>query len=199
MDRFRYQVTPFTPINNLIKGKSLRRPFSSDLTKEEVMLCMKCGPVYRVFPGKTPIRVTGSNIDQLHIEASKAFKQKIETAPSNETTKDEYSPIQESVVTEEPKNDAPVEEEEKPFNTDAPANFIREHEEVVEAYTESQTEVTPVEDEIPTIEEKQEEVVEEVNEEDATTIPLAEVNVAPVQQQSYARPQNNNYNKKKKH
>ena len=41
--RFRYQVTPYSPIKDLIPGQSLRRAFTSDLTKDEVLLCMKHG------------------------------------------------------------------------------------------------------------------------------------------------------------
>jgi hypothetical protein len=33
---------------------------------DEVFMCMKHGPVYRLFPGKDPIRVTGSNLPSLH-------------------------------------------------------------------------------------------------------------------------------------
>jgi hypothetical protein len=66
MDRYKYSVTPFSPIKELIPGKSIRAPFSADLSMDEVFMCMKHGPVYRLFPGKDPIRVTGSNLASLH-------------------------------------------------------------------------------------------------------------------------------------
>jgi hypothetical protein len=66
MDRYKYSVTPFSPIKELIPGKSIRAPFSADLSMDEVFMCMKHGPVYRLFPGKDPIRVTGSNLSTLH-------------------------------------------------------------------------------------------------------------------------------------
>jgi hypothetical protein len=66
MDRYKYSVTPFSPIKELIPGKSIRAPFSADLSMDEVFMCMKHGPVYRLFPGKDPIRVTGSNLPSLH-------------------------------------------------------------------------------------------------------------------------------------
>ena len=51
MDRYKYSVTPFSPIKELIPGKSIRAPFVADLNKDEVFLCMKHGPVFRLFPG----------------------------------------------------------------------------------------------------------------------------------------------------
>lgn len=106
MDKFRYQVTPFTPINDLIRGKSLRRPFSSDLTKEEVFICMKHGPVYRILPGQAPIRVTGSNIDQLHMDPTAKNKE----VTSIDTVEVKNDVIEQVEVTEEPIIEAPTEE-----------------------------------------------------------------------------------------
>lgn len=173
MDKFRYQVTPFTPINNLIKGKSLRRPFSSDLTKEEVFICMKHGPVYRLLPGQTPIRVTGSNIDQLHTDPT--AKNKEET--SNDTTKTEINEIEQSVVAETPIIEAPTEE-------------IKEELTESEEYTVNEEESIEVEDV-----EESEEVLEDESEDDEEMISLTQVD------QNYNQPQfknYNNYNKKKK-
>ena len=103
--RFRYQVTPFSPIKDLIPGQSLRRPFTSDLTKDEVLLCMKHGPVSRLFPGKLPIRVTGSNIDSLH---KKDFESDFVDVASKDTGNDEKIEIEHSEVSEESKTEVPT-------------------------------------------------------------------------------------------
>ena len=86
MDRYKYSVTPFSPIKELIPGQSIRAPFSADLNKDEVFICMKHGPVYRLFPGKDPIRVTGSNFESLHkakFEEEKEEPVKTVAAPVN--------------------------------------------------------------------------------------------------------------------
>jgi len=189
MDRFRYQVTPFQPINNLIPGKSLRRPFSSDLTKEEVLLCMKCGPVFRVVSGSTPIRVTGSNLDQLHRENITEKESEIKEE-SNTTVIAENAPIQDTVVVEEPKIEAPTE-------------VVPEENDVVEEVTPSEEPVEEViEDAIreevveETEEEKQEEEKKENN--GVIEIPMG-LNISNNNNPN-ARPQQNYYNgKKNKH
>lgn len=182
MDKFRYQVTPFTPINNLIKGKSLRRPFSSDLTKEEVFICMKHGPVYRILPGQTPIRVTGSNIDQLHTDPTAKNKEEV----SNDTTNAEINEIEQPVVTESPINEASTEE-------------IKEELTESEEYTVNEEESIEVEDSeevvVDDIEESEELVEYESEDDEEEMIPLTQVN------QNSNQPQfknYNNYNKKKK-
>src|SRR5574344_242259 len=65
--RYLYEVRPLRPIT-ISGGKSLRRPSSMQLTKEEVKTFLKYGPVYRKFTGEDvpPIKVTGDNLDQLH-------------------------------------------------------------------------------------------------------------------------------------
>lgn len=64
--RFMYEIRPLKPIKDLIPGKLLSRPCSMQLTKDEVLLCMKYGPVYRKIDGRTPVKVTGDNLDELH-------------------------------------------------------------------------------------------------------------------------------------
>lgn len=104
--RYRYQVTPYSPIKDLIPGQSLRRPFTSDLTKDEVLLCMKHGPVSRLFPGKLPIKVTGSNIDNLH---KKDFEGDFVDVASIDTENDKKVEIEQPKVTEESKTEVPTE------------------------------------------------------------------------------------------
>lgn len=110
-DRFMYQIRPRKPIVNLIPGKGIRKPMSIKLTKEEVKKCIGYGPVYRAFPSIPPIRVTGSNLDSLHVtEEEYLNKDKKEVKPSNSTEKTVEEPKQEVVVPEEPKTEAPTEE-----------------------------------------------------------------------------------------
>ena len=70
-ESFMYQIVPRRPIRSLIPGKNINRPCSLKLTKEQVILCMKYGPVYRCMPGSNPIRVTGKNLDSLHVSTAK--------------------------------------------------------------------------------------------------------------------------------
>ena len=110
-DRFMYQIRPRKPIVNLIPGKGIRKPMSIKLTKEEVKKCIGYGPVYRAFPSIPPIRVTGSNLDSLHVSEEEYLnKDKKEIKQSNSTEKVVEEPIQEVVVPEEPKIEAPTEE-----------------------------------------------------------------------------------------
>lgn len=105
--RFRYQVTPYSPIKDLIPGQSLRRPFTSDLTKEEVLLCMKHGPVARLFPGKLPIKVTGANLNNLH---KKDFESDFVDVTSKYTEDAKKVEIEQPGVPEEPKTEVPTEQ-----------------------------------------------------------------------------------------
>jgi hypothetical protein len=175
MDRFKYSVTPYTPIKDLIPGKLIMRPFSADLDKEEVFICMKHGPVYRLFVGKAPIKVTGENFPLLH-----------RATPGDEitATKYNYTVIDENVA-------RATEEVTEPMKTDAPTEVEPASEEVVD---ETEVSVEPVEEEVVAEEDAddQEEVVEdETVEEEITAEPVS----AP-------QPQNNNNhnrNKKRKH
>lgn len=136
MDRYKYSVTPFSPIRDLIPGKSIRSPFSADLTKEEVFLCMKHGPVYRLFPGKDPIKVTGSNFESLHVS-------KYGEVDKKETPV--VTKVEKKVVEEVP----PVEEEIKIFDReDFRENVAAETTPVEEGVYETEK-VEPVAEEIP--------------------------------------------------
>lgn len=182
MDRFKYSVTPYTPIKDLIPGKLIMRPFSADLNKEEVFICMKHGPVYRLFVGKAPIKVTGENFPDLH-----------RATPGDKitATKYNYTVIDENVA-------RATEEVTEPMKTDASTEVEPASEEVVDETEVSvepveEVEAVPVEEEVVAEDaDDQEEVVEdETVEEEITAEPVS----AP-------QPQNNNNhnrNKKRKH
>ena len=66
-ERYTYTVVPRRPIRGLVKGKVLTRPVVLTLTKDEVVLCLKYGSVYRKFyPTSKSERVTLSSVDRLH-------------------------------------------------------------------------------------------------------------------------------------
>lgn len=121
MERYTYHIHPHRTITNVIPGKGIRRPMGLKLTKEEVQKCLACGPVYRVFPGIPPVRVTGSNLDELHVSKDEYLKKDVEKeTPVNHTEKPVEPQIQEPVVhqpikneglTEEKPNEKPVKEE----------------------------------------------------------------------------------------
>ena len=162
MDRYKYSVTPFSPIKELIPGKSIRAPFSADLSMDEVFMCMKHGPVYRLFPGKDPIRVTGSNLESLH-------RPKLE-----EEVIEEPTPIVEVPVVEEVsvKEEIPVADEvditRKVYSFEScTLPDVEKTEEPVEMETASEEET--VEESTPIVEETTEEVeveTEDTNEEE---------------------------------
>lgn len=138
-ERFLYEIHPHRPIKNLIPGRSIIKPCSMKLTKEEVLTCMKSGPVFRAFPGKDLIRVTGSNLDQLHTD--KFVEEKISTSEANYTPKAENVTRAQDPSPEEPKTEAPREEipeentnstetEEIPEIADFSGNILTHSEEV---------------------------------------------------------------------
>lgn len=110
-DRFMYQIHPRKPIVNLIPGKGIRKPMGIKLTKEEVKKCIAYGPVYRSFPSIPPIRVTGSNLDSLHVtEEEYLNRDKKEAVPSNSTENAVEEPKHEVNIPEDPKTELLTEE-----------------------------------------------------------------------------------------
>ena len=107
-EAYTYQIIPRRPIRSLIPGKNINKPCSMKLTKEQVLMCMKYGPVFRCMPGKAPIRVTGKNLDSLHI--------------SNIATmiKKEEKPVENKIIEETPiietENNAVINHEESKSN-----------------------------------------------------------------------------------
>lgn len=66
--RFAYMVNPRRPIRGIQDLPAIKTSRILQLAKEEVLTCMKCGPVYRHFGTEGNQRVTGENIDRLHNE-----------------------------------------------------------------------------------------------------------------------------------
>lgn len=194
MDRYKYSVTPFSPIRDLIPGKSIRAPFTADLDKDEVFLCMKHGPVYRLFPGKNPIKVTGSNFESLH-KSKYEYEEVVEEVKAEQPVYVEPEP---EVVEE-----VPVEEkletvdESNPFEEVSVETPVQE-EPVEEEYVEPEVEEDTYEEEVSVEEsyEQEEEYTEEVEEEE----PVEETPVAESQntQQPHTPQFKPNYSKKKK-
>lgn len=190
MDRFKYSVTPFTPIKDLIPGKLIMKPFSADLDKEEVFICMKHGPVYRLFVGKAPIRVTGENFPDLHRATP---GDKITATKYNYTVNDENVARATEEVAEPMKTDASTEvepaSEEVVNETEVFEEPVEEAEEVADDSVEDEEVAEETSDDQEVVE--AEPVAEEEVEEEITAEPVS----AP-------QPQNNNNhnrNKKRKH
>ena len=169
-ERFTYEVRPHTPIKELVPGRVIVKPTTTKLTKEEVLICMKHGPVYRLFPGKTPIRVLGANLDQLH--QAELVESKNEVKASNHTENAEFCTREQEGVSEEPKTDevtevistentstTETEISEEAKEKDTEVDFV----DVVEAYVEKEV-AEAVEAEEATIE------TEVVEDEDATEV-----------------------------
>ena len=182
MNRYRYSVTPFSPIKELIPGKSIRTPFTADLDKDEVFLCMKHGPVYRLFPGKDPIKVTGSNFESLHV---RLFEDVKETEPVKVEEKKEVieeTPVTETVV-EEPLPNT-IEEEEEPV-TVSNTEEVRD-EVVLESSDNEEVEEETSEDY------NEEESNEEVENTEAVGVPTHKYN--PQYKPNYSKKKNRNKN-----
>ena len=215
MDRYKYSVTPFSPIKELIPGKSIRAPFSADLSKDEVFMCMKHCPVYRLFPGKEPIRVTGSNFESLHV---KVFKEEQEVKPIVEPVK-VAAPIVEEKVEEVPveKDIKILDKQELKDNFTVESSVVEEEtaeKEDIEVVDEEPTEVgvelgapeqVEVEVEEPSVEgysesedesveeEVDEDEIEEVGEESSPVVEESHNNYKPQYKPNY-----NGYSKKNK-
>lgn len=96
-NKFLYEVRPVKPVVTP-DGRAKRRPFSSLLSKEEVMEYMKSANIYRRFVDATePIKVTGETLDSLHREK---FNIVVETICKVNEPKLEYINTPESLETE---------------------------------------------------------------------------------------------------
>lgn len=117
-DTYTYSIYPNRPIRDLIPGKSIKRPISLQLTKDEVIHCMEYGPVYRVFPGKKPIRVIGSELDNLHKSAEDYEFAKNEAEPNNYTEnkqieQNQIEDVIRQVINEEPEAHDEIQKQEE--------------------------------------------------------------------------------------
>lgn len=75
-ERFLYEIRPVRPI--IINGRRTRRACSLNLTKDEVKEYLASANVYRRFGGTDVVKVTGANLDQLHV--SKEARETINSA-----------------------------------------------------------------------------------------------------------------------
>lgn len=128
-NRYLYSVNPRKVIKDLPATRPIRAPRSLYLTKEQVLICMKSGSVYRRFANVGKIeRVTLGNLDRLHQgvymteeEYNKRIKEKEQKAPE-----------QEPVVTEPTVEKSPVVEQEEEIAVEvAPVEEVVQEEPVV--------------------------------------------------------------------
>ena len=136
-NKFKYEVHPRIPIRTLIPQQAIFRPTQLDLTKEEVKLCLKHGPVYRVFDRSTQVQATLYNLDELHVEKYNAPKDNGAIDPAKKTT------VCETIVV--------------PKKEEAPAPVVEEPVPVAEPVIPEVVEEAPVEESAPV----EEPVVEE--------------------------------------
>ena len=114
-DKFMYQVNAIMPILGLSIG-TIKVPTSQNLTKEDVLICIKKAPVFRRFSDGTKERVGIDNIDRLHREKYMTVEEYNEYL-ANKTDdvveeKVEEPIVEESALVEEVAEEETVEEEE---------------------------------------------------------------------------------------
>ena len=101
--RYTYEIHPRRPIKALLAGKVINKPCSMQLTMREALMCIPYGAVYRKFPNHPPIKVTGSNIADLHKSTLEAPKK---PSPQEPTGVVKSMPRRDFAVRTEPKTDA---------------------------------------------------------------------------------------------
>lgn len=186
-NKFLYEVRPVKPVVTP-DGRAKRRPFSSLLSKEEVMEYMKSANIYRRFTDATgPIKVTGETLDSLHREK---FNMDINTPESLETESVEEIPaISEAIKVEYPVTKEAETEEQ--VVEDTTMDIITTNEEEIDASEE-------------TVEEEYAEEVEDKIKESETDI-VEETKVEAPKQQTRNNngkntiQMNHGYHNKKKH
>lgn len=195
--RFTYVVNPRRPIRGIQDLPAIKGSRTIKLTKEEVLTCMACGPVYRRFANESiQERVTAANLDRLHNEkfiSEREFNGGSKIPVVKSSDKLEAEPTVEEKVDQKP----------------APEVTEEVKEEVVEETTvENNTENIEVKDEVESVEtveettEKEEVSSEEVVEADSSE----EENEVDNDEQEEAKDNqqitvdyNSNKGKKKKH
>jgi hypothetical protein len=202
-DKYSYEVHPRIPIKNVIPGKGIFRPTVLDLTKDEVVKCLKCGPVFRNFGKGDQVQVTLYNIDELHVAHYVAPSKTKAIDPSKKTDvagiivpKKEFVPhIIAPTKKEEPVKEQ-VEEVTDEVAEESVEKAVVEEEKVEEPVVEAPVEeaVDAVEEAEASEEEKAEEVIDEEVEESVEESE-EEAEEAPVAGQ----PNPNNRRKKKHH
>lgn len=112
-ERFLYEIRPVRPI--IINGRRTRRACSLNLTKDEVKEYLASANVYRRFGGTDVVKVTGANLDQLHI--SKEAKGNINSDAGKANLGDKAPDNNQEGITGDPIDDK-VDNNEKSVETD---------------------------------------------------------------------------------
>lgn len=120
-ERFLYEIRPVRPI--IINGRRTRRACSLNLTKDEVKEYLASANVYRRFGGTDVVKVTGANLDQLHI--SKEARGNINPDAENDNLGDKAPDNNQEGITGDPDDDK-VDNNEKSVETDNPDNESEE-------------------------------------------------------------------------
>lgn len=117
-ERFLYEIRPVRPI--IINGRRTRRACSLNLTKDEVKEYLASANVYRRFGGTDVVKVTGANLDQLHV--SKEVARGIINPDAGNDNPENTTPDNNQEVITGDTNDDKVDKIEKavtPDNSDA--------------------------------------------------------------------------------
>lgn len=72
--KYKYQVFPKIPIRRLAGHSAIIRPTVIDLERDEVVVCLRYGNVFRMFSQDNQVKVTISNIDELHVPENRYGK-----------------------------------------------------------------------------------------------------------------------------
>lgn len=150
--RFLYSVYPKKPIKNLLpNGRPINSPKTLSLTKEEVLMCMKSGTVYRRFGSiNRNERVTTMNLDRLHQrdfvteEEWKKMEKPVEEAPVVETSVESIeTPSEETTITPEVVEEPAKEEDNSNKESEEVAPVVEDE---IKDSEEESTEEEPVEE-----------------------------------------------------
>lgn len=71
--KYSYQVRPRMPIRG-VGDKAILKTTNLDLTKEDVINCLRCGPVFRRFSDDDFHRVMRDTIDKFHVSKAEFYK-----------------------------------------------------------------------------------------------------------------------------
>ena len=174
-----YEVRPHKIITGIHGVPYIRTPRAVYLTKDEVLICLQKGSVYRRFANLDKLeRVTVTNVDRLHNEKFISEEEWI-------GTKKEDTPVAPPV---EPKQEEPKKEETQPLEQAA-----KEDNGVVDRADEAAS--TETEKEAP-VEESSETVEESSDDSEATDGEEEKVDEAEPQQQNNIQFKNHHNNKK---
>ena len=191
-ERYPYQVNAIMPIIGLSIG-TIKVPCTQELTKEDVLICLKKAPVFRRFTNGIKERVGIDNIDRLHREnyMTKEEFEKISSNSAPEEVVKVEEPIKE-VVEPEPEVIPDIVEEEP----------VAEEEQVEETVEEEEVSVP-----VPEVTPEEDTIVEEENsiddDDDVVANELFEaIESDEIEYEDNFNNQNNNHhknNRKKKH